>query len=205
MPKNRMTQNLSHGKLIILSAPSGSGKTTIARHLLNLEFKLRFSVSACSRDKREGEKDGVDYYFLSPEEFRAQIEKDEFLEWEEVYPDHYYGTLKSEVKRITQSGNNVLFDVDVIGGMNIKKHYGEAALSIFIQPPSLDELRNRLKLRSTDSDEKIQMRLDKAKHEMSFAENFDLVIVNNELEAALAEAEKAVGMFLSFNHQNLVS
>ncbi len=185
------------GKLIILSAPSGSGKTTIAKHLLELELKLQFSISACSREKRVGEKDGIDYYFLSPSDFRKRIEADEFLEWEEVYPDHYYGTLKKEVSRITESGNNALFDVDVVGGLNIKKFFGQEALAIFVQPPDVKELERRLNLRSTDSKEKIQMRLDKALHEMSFSENFDLLIINDELHQALEEAGKAVKSFLS--------
>jgi len=185
--------------LIILSAPSGSGKTTIARHLLDSDLSLKFSVSACSREKRVGEKDGIHYYFLSPEDFRSAINADEFLEWEEVYPDHYYGTPKSEVERILQSGHNVLFDVDVIGGINIKKFYGESALSIFVQPPSIDELEIRLNLRSTDSKKKIRMRLDKAIHEMSFADKFDLIIINDKLEVALEEAEQAVSKFLKLN------
>ncbi len=194
-----MSNSHPPGKLVILSAPSGSGKTTIARHLLNAEFKLKFSVSACSREKRQGETDGIDYYFLSPQEFRKSIVKNEFLEWEEVYADHYYGTLKSEVERITESGHNVLFDVDVVGGINIKKQYGELALAIFVQPPSIDELEKRLYQRSSDSSEKIRMRIDKAEHEMSFADDFDLVIINDKLEIALKEATQAVSRFLMAN------
>ncbi len=185
------------GKLVILSAPSGSGKTTIAKHLLQLGLKLKFSISACSREKRTGEKEGIDYYFLSPSDFRKKIEADEFLEWEEVYPDHYYGTLKKEVSRITESGHNVLFDVDVVGGLNIKKFFGKEALAIFIQPPDVKTLEKRLNLRSTDSKGKIQMRLDKALHEMSFAEKFDLIIINDDLKKALQEAGKKVSNFLS--------
>ncbi len=134
---------IKKGSLIILSAPSGAGKTTIARHLLNADLQLMFSISACSRKKRDGEKDGVDYYFLSPAEFRNQIEANEFLEWEEVYPDHLYGSLKREVKRIIESGHNVLFDVDVVGGLNIKKFYGDEALAIFVKPPDVKELEKK--------------------------------------------------------------
>lgn len=187
---------IKKGSLVILSAPSGAGKTTIARHLLESNLKLMFSVSACSREKREGEKDGIDYYFLSPSEFRKQIDADEFLEWEEVYPDHYYGTLKREIKRITDSGHNVLFDVDVVGGLNIKKFFGEEALAIFIKPPDVEELEKRLHSRSTDSKDKIQMRLDKALHELTYAGSFDLVIVNDDLETALSETEKTVRKFI---------
>jgi len=184
------------GKLVILSAPSGAGKTTIARHLLNSGLQLKFSVSACSRGKRPGEENGKDYYFFSPDEFRKSIESGEFLEWEEVYPGHYYGTLKKEVDRITRSGFNVLFDVDVMGGINIKRQYQDLALAIFIQPPSITELENRLKLRSTDTLEKIQMRIYKARFEMSFAKEFDVVIINDKLEIALEETTASVRKFL---------
>ena len=184
------------GRLIILSAPSGAGKTTIARHLLKSDLKLIFSISACSREKREGEKDGVDYYYLSPSEFRNYIDQHEFLEWEEVYHDHYYGTLKREVSRIIDSGHNVLFDVDVVGGLNIKKFYGDEALAIFVKPPDVKELEKRLHNRSSDSREKIQMRLDKALHELGFADKFDVIIINDDLESALMDAEKKVSSFL---------
>lgn len=184
------------GKLIIFSAPSGSGKTTIVQHLLKQKFNLEFSISATSRPARGTEVDKKDYYFLSADEFRTKIKGDEFLEWEEVYTDKYYGTLKSEVERIREKGNNVIFDVDVVGGCNIKEYYGDEALSVFVQPPSIEELERRLKARSTDSDEVIQTRVDKAAYELTFAPKFDVVVVNDKLEDALKEAEEILTTFL---------
>jgi guanylate kinase len=184
------------GKLIIFSAPSGSGKTTIVKHLLSKNFKLEFSVSATSRPPRKNEIHGKDYYFLSADQFRQKISNNEFLEWEEVYKDRYYGTLKSEVERITKAGKNVVFDVDVVGGCNIKKTYSDQALSIFVQPPSVAELEKRLKARSTDSDEVIATRIAKAEYEMTFASQFDVVIVNDVLEDACREAENVLSNFL---------
>ncbi|MFA8435786.1 MAG: guanylate kinase [Marinifilaceae bacterium] len=184
------------GKLLIFSAPSGSGKTTIVKHLLQKNYKLEFSISATSRPMRGKEQHGKDYYFLSAEEFRTKIENDEFLEWEEVYEGCYYGTLKSEVERIRQAGNNVIFDVDVVGGLNIKKFYGEEALSIFIQPPSVEELENRLRGRSTDSEEVIAQRVAKASFELTFADKFDKIIVNDVLDVAFSEAEQTLDQFL---------
>ncbi len=184
-------------KYIILSAPSGAGKTTIARHLLNAGLGLEFSVTACSRTMRTGEKDGVDYYFLTKEEFRQRVAADDFLEWEEVYPDHFYGTLKSEITRIHANGHSVLFDVDVVGGLNIKRIFNYRALSVFVSPPSVDALSERLEKRATDSPEKIRLRLDKAKTEMERAPEFDVVIVNNCLQDALTEAESVVRNFLN--------
>lgn len=192
-----MENHHNTGKLIILSAPSGSGKTTIAHHLLRAGLDLKFSISACSRKKRAGEKDGVDYYFLSPEEFKKQIDEGNFLEWEEVYPGHFYGTLKSEVERIIQSRWNVLFDVDVVGGLNIKKFYQDQALAIFIHPPDIKELEKRLRARSTDEEDKIIMRLEKSIHELSHASDFDIIIINDKLEDALAQTENAVRSFLT--------
>ncbi|MEE4287695.1 MAG: guanylate kinase [Mariniphaga sp.] len=187
------------GKLIIFSAPSGAGKTTIVRHLLQQDFELEFSVSATSRQPRRGEVHGKDYYFISEEEFRGKIKNDEFLEWEEVYNGIFYGTLKSEVERILDTGKNVIFDVDVVGGSNIKKFYGNEALAVFVKPPSVGELKKRLKIRSTESEEKIKMRIAKAKKELEFVNRFDVIIVNEDLEKALIEAEKVVSEFLSGN------
>ena len=184
------------GKLIIFSAPSGAGKTTIVRHLLEKNLNLEFSVSATSREPRQTEIHGKDYYFLTEKEFKKKIENDEFLEWEEVYYGIYYGSLKSEVERIRNLGKNVIFDVDVVGGLNIKKFYGNEALAIFVQPPSIEELRKRLISRSTETEEKIQMRIAKAEHELGFANQFDVLITNNDLQQACREAENLIRDFL---------
>lgn len=184
------------GKLIIFSAPSGSGKSTIINYLLKQNLPLQFSISATSRPPRGIEKDGVDYYFMSPDEFKKKIETDEFLEYEEVYTDRFYGTLKSEVERISDAGKHVIFDVDVVGGCNIKKYYGDRALSIFIQPPSIEELRKRLELRATDSSEMIDNRIAKASYELGFASKFDVVIVNDNLEEAESEILRIVQQFI---------
>jgi len=185
------------GKLIIISAPSGSGKTTIVNHLLGQEFNLTFSVSATSRQPRPGEVNGKNYLFLTKEEFKNRIDNGEFLEWEEVYDGIYYGTLKSEVDKIRESGKNIILDVDVVGGLNIKKIYREKALAIFVKPPSLKELKNRLKKRSTETCDKIEMRINKAQEELLFAGRFDAVIINDNLQTALKEAEKLVSDFIS--------
>ncbi len=185
------------GKLVIFSAPSGAGKSTIINYLLSQNLNLQFSISATSRPPRGTEKHGIEYYFLSPEEFRQKIDNDEFLEFEEVYKDRFYGTLKSEVERITNNGRNVLFDVDVVGGCNIKKYYGDKALSIFVEPPSVEELRKRLENRGTDSLEIISDRLAKAAIEMTFASQFDKIIINDNLDGAKAEVLKIVTEFLS--------
>jgi len=184
------------GKLIIFSAPSGAGKTTIVKHLLKQNLGLEFSISATSRPSRHTETHAKDYHFLSEKEFQQKIENNEFLEWEEVYSGIYYGTLKSEVERIRNLGQNVIFDVDVVGGLNIKNYYGDEALAIFVQPPSVNELRCRLQNRSTESDDKIQMRIEKAEHELSFSNQFDVIITNDNLDVALAEAVKIVSDFL---------
>jgi guanylate kinase len=184
------------GKLIIFSAPSGAGKTTIVKHLLSKNMGLEFSISATSRPIRGNEVDGKDYYFITSDEFKSKVNNDQFLECEEVYPGTYYGTLKSEVERIRQKGNHVIFDVDVVGGCNIKRFYGTDALSVFVQPPSIDELNKRLSFRSTDSEEVIATRLAKARYEMTFARRFDVVLINDKLEDALKEAEVIVKNFL---------
>lgn len=184
------------GKLIIFSAPSGSGKSTIIQSLLNRDLNLSFSISATSRAPRGTEKNGVEYYFISPEEFRQRIANGEFLEYEEVYAGKYYGTLKSEVERILNSGRNVIFDVDVVGGLNIKKYYGNQALALFIQPPSIEELKRRLNHRATDAPEVIASRIAKAEYELSFAPKFDCIIVNDILEKAQEEAYQTIRQFL---------
>jgi guanylate kinase len=184
-------------KVIIFSAPSGSGKTTIVQHLLATMPMLEFSISATSRAPRAGEVSGRDYYFMPPEEFKERIGRGEFIEWEEVYPGKYYGTPKSEPKRIWDSGKLVLFDVDVYGGLSLKRIFGDRALLLFIMPPSLAELRRRLLGRSTDSLEVINERLAKAEHELSFSAQFDRVIVNDRLDQSIAEAERIIGEFTS--------
>jgi guanylate kinase len=183
------------GKCLIFSAPSGSGKTTIVKQLLKNDLNLEFSVSATSRQPREGEVNGKDYYFLSPDLFTEKIEKGDFIEWEEVYQGTYYGTLKSEIERIWEKGNNVIFDVDVVGGVNLKKIFGREALSVFIQPPSLEVLEQRLKNRATETDESLKKRLSKAAWEMEFAPKFDVVLVNDELEATCAKVLEQVRNF----------
>lgn len=190
---------MKRGKLIIVSAPSGSGKSTIVQWLMNEhpELHLAFSVSCTSRAPRGTEQNGVEYFFLSAEEFRQRIAADEFLEYEEVYENRFYGTLKEQVDRQRNAGQNVVFDVDVKGGCNIKKYYGDEALSLFIQPPSVDELRKRLEGRGTDTPEAIETRLAKASYELTFAPQFDRIIVNDDLETAKAEALTVVGEFVS--------
>jgi guanylate kinase len=188
-------------KLIIFSAPSGAGKTTLIKHLVQKDPGLEFSVSATSRKPRPGEVQGKDYYFLPESDFRKRVKNGDFLEWEEVYSGLFYGTLKSEVERIRNAGNNVIFDVDVVGGLKIKKFYGDEALAVFVQPPSVEELKNRLQNRSTESDEKMRMRIAKAEKELEFAHRFDVVIVNDDLPKALKEAEKIVSGFLSGNEK----
>jgi len=185
------------GKLIIFSAPSGSGKTTIVRHLLKQpELNLAFSVSATSRESRGEEKEGNHYYFMSLAQFKRHIKNDDFLEWEEVYRDNFYGTLKSEVERLWAEGKNVIFDIDVAGGLRIKKKYPEVTLAVFVKPPSVDELKIRLKKRSTESEEKINMRIAKASVELATAPQFDKVIKNYDLDEALKEAHKMVADYI---------
>ena len=194
MSKNNKMSN--QGKLVIFSAPSGAGKTTIVRQLLTEISKLEFSVSVASRPKRPNEIDGKDYYFIPVDEFKQKIKDNEFLEWEEVYENNFYGTLKSEVDRIWESGNHVIFDVDVVGGLNIKKYYGDRALALFVMPPSVEELEKRLRNRSTESESDLKRRIEKARYEMTFAPQFDKVIVNDDLEKAVTEAKFVVENFL---------
>ena len=186
------------GKLIVFSAPSGSGKTSIVHYLLNQpELEMEFSISAASRKKRGAEKDGVDYYFISKSKFKKHIKNDAFAEWEEVYIDNFYGTLKDEIKRIREKGKHVVFDIDVIGGLNIKKLYPKETLAIFVKPPSVTELENRLRNRKTDSEEKIQERLAKATKELSYQNQFDIILVNDDLNLAQKEAYDLVSKFIS--------
>ena len=185
------------GKLIIFSAPSGSGKTTIVRQLLQLFPQFEFSISATSRAPRGQEQNGVDYFFLTNEEFRQKVAEEAFVEWEEVYNGTCYGTLKSEMQRIWQKGNVIIFDVDVMGGINLKRIFGEQACSIFIMPPSIEELRNRLVGRGTDSTETIEKRVAKADFEISKAPEFDHVVINDKLEEAVKQAEQIINNFLA--------
>jgi len=184
------------GKLIIFSAPSGAGKSTIVHHILTCGFNMEFSVSATSREPRLNEVQGVDYYYFTIDEFRSKIRKNEFLEYEEVYPNSFYGTLRSEVERIRDKGMNVVFDIDVLGGINIKKQYEEQALALFIAPPSIEVLHQRLINRGTDTPEMIDKRIGKAEFELSFAPQFDKVIVNDDLDEAKKEAERFIREFL---------
>lgn len=185
------------GKLIVFSAPSGSGKTTIVRHLLKQsELQLDFSISATSRGKRGQEVDGEDYYFMSVSEFKNKIKNDEFLEWEEVYRDNFYGTLKTEVERIWSLGKHVIFDIDVSGGLRIKRKFPDETISIFVKPPSIDELKIRLKKRKTETDDKINMRVAKASAELATSPLFDKIVVNEDLDKALKEAYNLVDEFI---------
>lgn len=186
------------GKLIIFSAPSGSGKSSIVHRLMEdyPEFNLAFSISATSRPPRGTEKDGVDYFFISPAEFRQRIERGEFLEYEEVYPDRFYGSLRSQIDRQLQAGQNVVFDVDVAGGCRIREIYGSQAMSIFVQPPSLEELERRLRSRATDSEEQIEQRLGKAAHELTFAPRFDHVVVNDDFDEAVSQTASLIRRFI---------
>lgn len=187
---------MDNRKAVIFSAPSGSGKSTIVSHILKLHPELKFSVSAASRAPRGDEKNGVAYWFISTDEFRKRIADNEFVEYEEVYPGSFYGTLKSEVERIWDNGDAIIFDVDVKGGVNLKKYFGDRALSVFIQAPSVEVLRQRLVSRATDSPEAIERRVAKAAEEMTYADKFDHIIVNDDLQKAYADAEKLVDDFL---------
>lgn len=184
------------GKCVIFSAPSGAGKTTIVHALLDANIGLEFSVSACSRDPRPNEVNGTDYHFLGIEGFRQRIEENAFVEWEEVYTNNFYGTLRSEIQRIWENGHTVIFDVDVIGGLNLKKIFGDQALAIFVQPPSYEELEQRLRFRSTETEEKIAQRMSKAREELSYASKFDHILVNDHLENAIDSAKELVQEFI---------
>ncbi len=190
--------NKSEGRLLIFSAPSGSGKSTIVNWLMteHPELNMHFSISCTTRAPRGTEKDGVEYFFISAEQFKEKIAQDAFVEYEEVYTDRYYGTLKSQVTEMTRQGQNVVFDIDVKGGCNVKKIYGDKALSLFIQPPSIEELRRRLEGRATDTPEVIEQRLNKASYELTFADKFDKIIINDDLEKAKADTLKAIKDFL---------
>ena len=192
-----MSDNNFTGKAIIFSAPSGAGKTTIVKSLLANKLPLSFSISACSRQKRENEINGKDYHFLSIEDFKQKINEQAFIEWEEVYENNYYGTLKSEIERIWNDKKHVVFDVDVVGGLNLKKHFGNNALAIFIQPPSMDVLIERLRNRATESEASLNKRINKAKHEMTYSPSFDSIIINDQLEETIEVAEKKVKDFLN--------
>ena len=194
-----MRCKMEKGKMLIVSAPSGSGKSTIVNWLMkeHPELHLYFSISCTSRAPRGTEQNGVEYFFLTPEEFRAKIDHEEFLEYEEVYQDRFYGTLKAQVERQRLAGQNVVFDVDVQGGLNIKRYYGDEALSLFIQPPSVEELRRRLTGRGTDTSDAIEERLAKAEYELTFSSQFDCVVVNDDLEAAKQEALQIINDFLN--------
>ena len=190
------SQNLNEGKVIIFSAPSGAGKTTIVRALLDSLSELSFSISACSRDPRGQEANGKDYHFIGIEGFKNKIKNNEFVEWEEVYQDHFYGTLNSELIRIWNANKTVVFDVDVVGGMSLKKKFGKKALAIFVMPPSLMVLEERLRSRNTDSEQKIQQRLEKAEQEISLSSGFDVILKNDQLDNAISDAKAIVNQFL---------
>ncbi len=189
---------MSSGKAIIFSAPSGSGKTTIVRHLLNTYPNLGFSISACTRDKRgRSEVDGKDYYFLTPEEFKQKIDEDAFIEWQEVYEGNFYGTLKEEIQRIWDQGKHVIFDVDVKGGLNLKRYFGDKSLAIFVKVPSLEDLAHRLRDRDTETEDSLSRRIYKAKFEMGFEDKFDVTLLNEDLDRSFKEAERLVESFIN--------
>lgn len=183
-------------KAVIFCAPSGSGKTTIVKHLLAIDTRLMFSVSACTRKQRENEAHGKDYYFLSIDEFKKRIANDEFLEYEEVYGGNFYGTLKSEINRIWSMNKVVIFDVDVEGGLNIKKYFGQDALAVFVKPPSVEVLEQRLRYRSTETEDTLRMRIEKAVHELEYESQFESILMNEDLDTALGEAESLINNFL---------
>ncbi len=194
-----MKSGIKKGKLLIFSAPSGSGKTTLVHYLMKQFPELAFSVSATSRPPRPGEQDGKDYFFMTQDEFKQKIANHEFVEWEEVYENQFYGSLKSEVERLRNEGKTVVFDVDVKGGLNIKKQFGDEALAIFVKPPSLEILEKRLRARSTEDETSLKKRISRAGYEMEFEPQFDVVIVNDKLEEAQKQSVKLVRSFLNIN------
>lgn len=191
------SRKMAKGKLVIISAPSGAGKTTIVKHIMEKIPALGFSVSATSRTPREGESDGVDYHFLTADDFRSKIDQGLFVEWEEVYPGQYYGTLLSEIERLRNLGKHLVFDVDVKGGINLKQRFGKDALSLFIMPPSVKELESRLRLRGKDSEEKIRIRVEKAAEELTDAPNFDVIVINDDLNEAQNRVINTINAFLN--------
>lgn len=191
-------KEVKKGKLLIFSAPSGAGKTTLVKFLMGAIPNLEFSISACSRNPRKGETNGIDYYFLSSEEFQTKIRNNDFVEWEEVYKGMYYGTLRSEVERIRNKGNHVVFDLDVKGGVNIKEQFGDEALAVFVKPPSIEILKQRLELRNTETEESIKTRLERAEFELGFENKFDLSIVNDDLEKAKKKTLETIQTFLKY-------
>lgn len=195
--QHNTTTDTKLNKVVIFCAPSGSGKTTIVKHILSVDNRLAFSVSACTRNKRANEEHGKDYYFLSHEEFKQRIANNEFLEYEEVYGGNFYGTLKSEVDRIWAMGKAVIFDVDVEGGLNIKKHFGDKALAVFVKPPSVEALEQRLRYRSTETEETLRVRINKAVHELQYEDKFEYVLLNENLDEALVVAENLITEFLT--------
>lgn len=195
--QHNTTTDTKLNKVVIFCAPSGSGKTTIVKHILSVDNRLAFSVSACTRNKRANEEHGKDYYFLSHEEFKQRIANNEFLEYEEVYGGNFYGTLKSEIDRIWAMGKAVIFDVDVEGGLNIKKHFGDKALAVFVKPPSVEVLEQRLRFRSTETEETLRVRIDKAVHELQYENKFEYVLLNENLDEALVIAENLITEFLT--------
>jgi guanylate kinase len=195
--QHNTTLDTKLNKVVIFCAPSGSGKTTIVKHLLSSDKRLAFSVSACTRNKRANEEHGKDYYFLTHEEFKQRVANNEFLEYEEVYGSNFYGTLKSEVDRIWAMGKAVIFDVDVEGGLNIKKHFGNKALAVFVKPPSVEVLEQRLRFRSTETEETLRIRINKAVHELQYEDKFEYVLLNENLDEALVIAENLVTEFLT--------
>lgn len=195
--QHNTTLDTKLNKVVIFCAPSGSGKTTIVKHILSVDNRLAFSVSACTRNKRANEEHGKDYYFLSHEEFKQRIANNEFLEYEEVYGGNFYGTLKAEVDRIWAMGKAVIFDVDVEGGLNIKKHFGDKALAVFVKPPSVEVLEQRLRFRSTETEETLRVRIDKAVHELQYENKFEYVLLNENLDEALVVAENLITEFLT--------